>query len=57
MIDIQTRHQPAWSAASDLQVTASVRDIATIPGELFAKFQTGFYSDPRDAAFEALGVE
>ena len=36
---------------------SSVGDIATIPGELFAKFQTGFYSDPRDAAFKALGVE
>ena len=35
---------------------ASVGDIATIPGELFAKFQTGFYSDPRDAAFKSLGV-
>lgn len=35
---------------------ASVRDIPTVPGELFAKFQTGFYSDPRDAAFKALGV-
>jgi ATP-dependent Lon protease len=36
---------------------ASVSDIPTIPGELFAKFQTSFYSDPRDAAFKALGVE
>jgi len=36
---------------------ASVADIPTIPGELFAKFQTSFYSDPRDAAFKALGVE
>ncbi len=36
---------------------ASVKDIPTIPGELFAKFQTSFYSDPRDAAFKALGVE
>jgi len=36
---------------------ASVRDIPTIPGELFAKFQTSFYSDPIDAAFKALGVE
>ncbi len=35
---------------------ASVGDIATIPGELFAKFQTSFYSDPRDAAFKSLGV-
>jgi ATP-dependent Lon protease len=36
---------------------ASVSDIPTIPGELFAKFQTGFYSDPRDAVFKALGVD
>ena len=36
---------------------ASVRDIPTIPGELFAKFQTGFYADPRDAVFKALGVD
>lgn len=32
-------------------------DIASVPGELFAKFQTGFYSDPVDAVFKALGVE
>ena len=36
---------------------ASVGDIPTIPGELFAKFQTSFYSDPRDAAFKSLGAE
>lgn len=36
---------------------ASVRDIPTIPGELFAKFQTGFYSDPIDAVFKAMGVQ
>lgn len=36
---------------------ASVGDIPTVPGELFAKFQTAFYSDPVDAAFKALGVE
>jgi predicted ATP-dependent Lon-type protease len=35
----------------------SVGDIPSIPGELFAKFQTSFYPDPRDAAFKALGVE
>jgi len=35
----------------------SVGDIQTIPGELFAKFQTGFYADPQDAVFKALGVE
>ena len=35
---------------------ASVGDIPTIPGELFAKFQTSFYADPKDAVFKALGV-
>ena len=35
---------------------SSVGDIPTIPGELFAKFQTGFYADPIDAVFKALGV-
>lgn len=36
---------------------SSVGDIATVPGELFAKFQTSFYSTPTDAVFKALGVE
>lgn len=36
---------------------ASVTDIPTIPGELFAKFQTSFYADPKDAVFKALGVQ
>jgi len=36
---------------------SSVGDIASVPGELFAKFQTSFYSDPVDAVFKALGVE
>ncbi len=36
---------------------ASVGDIPTIPGELFAKFQTNFYADPRDAVFKAMGVQ
>jgi ATP-dependent Lon protease len=35
---------------------ASVQDIPTVPGELFAKFQTSFYADPADAVFKALGV-
>ncbi len=59
---------PVESLADALQVAAdsgakrlllpmaSVTDIATIPGELFAKFQTSFYADPRDAVFKALGV-
>jgi len=36
---------------------ASVGDIPTIPGELFAKFQTSFYADPKDAVFKAVGVQ
>ena len=36
---------------------SSVIDIPSVPGELFAKFQTSFYSDPVDAVFKALGVE
>ncbi|WP_040417377.1 MULTISPECIES: hypothetical protein [Desulfonatronospira] len=36
---------------------SSVGDIQTIPGELFAKFQTSFYADPVDAVFKELGVE
>lgn len=36
---------------------SSVTDIPTVPGELFAKFQTSFYADPVDAVFKALGVD
>jgi ATP-dependent Lon protease len=36
---------------------ASVGDISTVPGELFAKFQTSFYADPTDAVFKAFGVQ
>ena len=37
--------------------TSSVVDIPSVPGKLFAKFQTSFYADPIDAVFKALGVE
>lgn len=59
---------PVESLAESLQVAfnsgakrillpmSSVTDIPTIPGELFAKFQTSFYADPADAVFKALGV-
>jgi len=59
---------PVESLAEALQVAAdagakrlllpmaSVGDIPSIPGELFAKFQTGFYQDASDAVFKALGV-
>src|SRR6056297_682949 len=60
---------PADNIAETLQVAfdsgakrillpmSSVGDIQSIPGELFAKFQTSFYSDPVDAVFKGLGVE
>ena len=60
---------PARNLADSLQVAfdagakrillpmCSVTDIPSVPGELFAKFQTSFYSDPVDAVFKALGVD
>ncbi|MDR5736209.1 hypothetical protein QCE47_28295 [Caballeronia sp. LZ025] len=36
---------------------SSVTDVPSVPGGLFAKFQTSFYSDPVDAIFKALGVK
>ena len=36
---------------------SSVKDIPTIPGELFTKFQTSFYADPVDAIYKALGID
>lgn len=40
-----------------LMPMSSVGDIPSIPGELFARFQTSFFADPVDAVFKALGVE
>jgi ATP-dependent Lon protease len=39
-----------------LPMSAAV-DIGTVPSELFAKFQTSFYTSPEDAVYKALGVE
>jgi ATP-dependent Lon protease len=36
---------------------SSAADIGTVPAELFAKFQTSFYTSPEDAVFKALGLE
>lgn len=36
---------------------SSATDIATVPSELFAKFQISFYSSPEDAVVKALGME
>jgi len=35
---------------------SSAKDIATVPAELFSKFNTSFYQDPVDAVYKALGV-
>lgn len=32
-------------------------DLPTVPPELFAKFQTSFYTSPEDAVFKALGAD
>lgn len=57
--DIAATLQMAFDSGAKriLLPMASVKDIPTIPGELFAKFQTSFYADPVDAVFKALGVE
>jgi conserved hypothetical protein/TIGR02688 family protein len=36
---------------------SSAADIAMVPSDLFAKFQTSFYTSPEDAVFKALGIE
>lgn len=36
---------------------SSAADIGTVPSELFAKFQTSFYTSPEDAVFKAIGLE
>ena len=35
---------------------SNATDIATVPAELFAKFQTSFYTSPEDAAIKALAL-
>ena len=35
----------------------SAADIATVPADLFAKFQLSFYSSPEDAVIKSLGIE
>ncbi len=36
---------------------SSAADIATVPSDLFAKFQISFYSSAEDAVIKALGIE
>lgn len=44
------------SAKRILIPTANAADIATVPGDLFAKLQTSFYRNPVDGVFKASGV-
>ena len=39
----------------DTAGSVSVIDILTNPGEVLAKFQTGFHRDPVKAVFKAMG--
>jgi len=36
---------------------SSAADIATVPNDLFSKFQLSFYSSPKDAVTKSLGIE
>ncbi|MDD2966658.1 MAG: protease Lon-related BREX system protein BrxL [Desulfovibrionaceae bacterium] len=61
--------KPVQALAAHLQVAfdsgakrillpmSNVQDIPTVPGDLFVKFQTAFYSSPEDAVLKAIGVE
>lgn len=35
---------------------SSTADIATVPADLFAKFQLSFYSSPKDGVIKSLGI-
>ena len=60
--------EPVENLAESLQVafeagarkvllpTSAAMDIASVPADLFSKFQVNFYSDPKDAVYKALGV-
>lgn len=59
MEDLANTLQACFDAGAKklLLPMSSAVDIATVPADLFAKFQTSFYTSPEDAVFKALGVE
>jgi ATP-dependent Lon protease len=59
VINLADTLQAAFDAGAKrvLLPMSSVSAIPTVPGELFAKFQTAFYQDPTDAVVKALGME
>ena len=40
-----------------LMPMSNAGDIATVPSDLFAKFQISFYGTAEDAVIKALGIE
>ena len=40
-----------------LSPMSSASDIASVPSDLFSKFNISFYNNPEDAVFKALGIE
>jgi ATP-dependent Lon protease len=59
VINLADTLQAAFDAGAKrvLLPMSSVSAIPSVPGELFAKFQTAFYQDPTDAVVKALGME
>lgn len=57
--NLATSLQVAFDAGAKriLLPMSSAVDIVSVPPELFAKFQTSFYTDPVDAVFKALAVD
>ena len=57
--DLASTLQMCFDAGAKKMLIAmvSAADIATVPPELFAKFQIMFYSHAEDAVFKALGVQ
>ena len=55
--DLFSQHLIVFWNDAEGEFESSLENIPTIPGELFAKFQTSFYANPVDAVFRALGVE
>ena len=56
--DLAASLQVAFDAGAKriLLPMSSASDLVRVPPELFAKFQTSFFTDPIDAVFKALGV-
>jgi len=52
-----TRLPPYPTPVEIIRTLASATDIPSTPAELFTKFQTGFYGDPGEAVFKALGAD